>query len=104
MKLLELRKQNKLTQQELADKLKINNVTYYGYEKGRNKPDIETLIKIADFYKVSLDYLCDRKKPYSQELGYLDEKTLAILKLTQELTDKNKDQAFYYISGLVAGQ
>lgn len=104
MRLLELRKQNKLTQQEIANKLNLNNVTYYGYEKGKYEPDIKTLCKIADFYGVTLDFLCEHKTPYKQDLGYLDDKTLAILKLTQQLTDKNKDQAFYYISGLVAGQ
>lgn len=102
MRLKELR--NNISQTQLAKALGIPQTTYSNYERGDNEPDIKTLCKIADYYGVSLDYLCEHKNPNTREIGYLDEKTLAILKLTQELTDKNKDQAFYYISGLVAGQ
>lgn len=59
-RLVELRKSKKLTQQELADKLNISRATYAQYEIGRRKPDYETLEKLADFYKVSIDYLLGR--------------------------------------------
>ena len=104
MILKELRKKEHKTQQELAKYLNVSRPTYNGYELGTIKLTAETLIELAKYYHVSIDYLCGYQTPYIQELGYLDEKTLAILKLTQQLTDKNKDQAFYYISGLVAGQ
>lgn len=104
MKFKYLREQKGLTQTELAKQLNISRLNYNKYELEDVQPKIEVLCKIADYYGVTLDFLCDHKPLYSKELGYLDEKTLAILKLTQELTDKNKDQAFYYISGLVAGQ
>lgn len=104
MKFKFLREQKGLTQTELAKQLNINRLNYNKYELEDVEPKIEVLCKIADFYGVTLDFLCEHKTPYKQDLGYLDDKTLAILKLTQELTDKNKDQAFYYISGLVAGQ
>ncbi len=59
-KLKELRKSEKLTQQELADKLGIGRVNYTRYETNSIRPDYETLIKIADFYDISLDELFDR--------------------------------------------
>jgi len=40
--------------------LKINRVTYQGYEKGKHDPNLDTLIKLADFYKTSTDYLLGR--------------------------------------------
>ncbi len=104
LKLRELRKNRKLTQEEVGKILKMSQSTYQTYENNRAIPSIENLITLSDYYDVTLDYLCGHTPKHRQELGYLDEKTLAILKLTQELTDKNKDQAFYYISGLVAGQ
>ena len=59
-KLKELRLNEKLTQQELADKLMISRVNYTRYETDKVRPDYETLIKIADFYDVSLDEIFNR--------------------------------------------
>lgn len=61
-KLKELRKAFCLTQEELAEKLEISRVNYTRYENGKVRPDYETLIKLADFYDVSLDEIFDRKK------------------------------------------
>ena len=61
-KLKELRKLNNLTQEQLALIIKVPRVNYTRYETGKVRPDYETLIKIADFYDVSLDELFDRKK------------------------------------------
>lgn len=58
--LKELRKQRKITQNELADYLHLARSTYQSYEYGAAEPDIGTLKKIADFFDVSLDYLCGR--------------------------------------------
>lgn len=60
-KLKELRQSENLTQQELAEKLGIGRVNYTRYETGAARPDYETLIKLADFYDVSLDELFDRR-------------------------------------------
>ena len=60
-KLKELRKNENLTQKQLADKLEISRVNYTRYETGVVRPDYETLIKLADFYDISLDELFDRR-------------------------------------------
>lgn len=59
-RLKELRLQHELPQIAAAFDLDISRSTYAGYETGKNEPDIYTLIKIADYYKVSLDYLVGR--------------------------------------------
>ena len=59
-KLKELRKSEGLTQQQLADTLAISRVNYTRYETNAVRPDYETLIKLADFYDVSLDEIFDR--------------------------------------------
>ena len=59
-KLKELRKTENLTQQQLADILQISRVNYTRYETNAVRPDYELLIKIADFYSISLDELFDR--------------------------------------------
>ena len=59
-KLKELRKQYNLTQAALSEKVGIERVNYTRYENGKVRPDYETIIKIADFYEISLDELFDR--------------------------------------------
>ncbi|MCX7829246.1 MAG: helix-turn-helix domain-containing protein [Thermanaerothrix sp.] len=55
-KLKKLRKQKGLTQEEAAKALNIAKSTLGNYEIGRRAPDLPMLIKLADFYGVSLDY------------------------------------------------
>lgn len=61
-RLKELREDSKLTQEKIAKYLKISRQTISGYETGSNEPSIENLIKLADLFNVSLDYLCGRTK------------------------------------------
>ncbi len=58
--LKEKRINHKLTQRDIAKILKINQVTYHGYESGKHEPSLGILIKIADYYETSLDYLVGR--------------------------------------------
>lgn len=60
--LKELREQNKLTQQEVANKIQITQRAYAFYEKGDREPSIDTLIKLADIFKVPIDLLVGRYK------------------------------------------
>ena len=55
-----LRKEKKMTQKEVAEKLNISRSAYSQYEIGKKEPRIYTLIAIADLYKVSIDYLVGR--------------------------------------------
>ncbi len=56
----DLREDKDLTQKQVADMLFINRRTYAAYENGINSMTPETLIKIADLYEVSIDYLLER--------------------------------------------
>lgn len=59
--LRDLRKKLGLTQQNVADSLGISRVNYTRYETDVSCPDFDTLVALADFYDVSLDYLFGRK-------------------------------------------
>lgn len=59
-KLKDLREDNDLTQEELATILNIKQTTYSKYELGKINIPIEAFIKMADFYKTSIDYLVGR--------------------------------------------
>ena len=62
IRLLELRTDNYYTQEKVSKELGITQATYAGYESGKHQPDLETFIKLADLYKISLDYLTGRLK------------------------------------------
>ena len=60
MRLKELRKQRKLNQQAVADVLNCSQAVYSRYENGDREPPLEAIIRLADFYNVSLDELVGR--------------------------------------------
>ena len=59
IKIKELRNE-KLTQQEVADYLGITRPAYTAYESGKDKPDFETLQKLATLFNVTTDFLLGR--------------------------------------------
>lgn len=59
-KLKEIRKNRNLTQAEISQLIGVSQNTYSGYETDKHEPDLNTLIKIADTLKISLDYLTGR--------------------------------------------
>lgn len=52
-----LRKQNKLTQQELADKVGTNRVNITKWETGRTQPNLENVVKLVKIFETTADYL-----------------------------------------------
>lgn len=61
MKILrELRKEKNLTIAKTAEFLNMPFETYRSYEAGKNQADYETLVKLADFFGVTVDYLLGR--------------------------------------------
>lgn len=58
--LVELRQENNMTQQDLANILFVSVSTISNYEKGVHLPDIIKLAKIADHFHVTTDYLLGR--------------------------------------------
>lgn len=63
LRLAELCEKTGTTHQVLADYLGLNRTTVSHYVSGRNEPDINTLIRIADYFHVSVDYLVGREVP-----------------------------------------
>lgn len=59
-RLRELREDQDLKQTDIAKLLGIHQTVYSRYERGYQNIPLEYLIKLADFYQVSLDYLFER--------------------------------------------
>ncbi|NBI98998.1 XRE family transcriptional regulator [Lachnospiraceae bacterium] len=63
----ELREDQSLTQQRIADLLHIGQRTYADYESGKTRIPVDSLLILARFYNVSMDYIAgasNQKKPY----------------------------------------
>lgn len=60
MRLKELRKARGISQLRLAIDLSMNQNTISRYETEEREADYKTLIKIADYFNVSIDYLLER--------------------------------------------
>lgn len=59
-RLRQLRRMKDLTQRELAEAVHLSPATIGLYEVGKRLPDHNTLVKLADFFNVSVDYLLGR--------------------------------------------
>ena len=59
-KLRRLRENMGLQQKEVADRLGVNPSAVTRWESGEKRPDLVNLVKLADLYNVSLDYLMGR--------------------------------------------
>lgn len=60
MRLKELREDSDIKQSQIADLLNIRQNTYSQYENGQRQIPIEALIKVADYFNVSVDYILER--------------------------------------------
>ena len=59
-RLYDLRIDNDLTQKQVADYLLCNRQVYSRYERGLHEIPVSMLIKLADLYKTSVDYILGR--------------------------------------------
>jgi len=105
----ELRESQKLTQGELSSRLEITRASLSHYETGRRVPDYETLKKIADFFRVSVDYLIGRTedpepainenvKIFEESLELSDEKILERFTLTVDGRELTPEEAKRFIA------
>lgn len=60
MRLKEIRKEKGISQLKLALYMNTNQNTISRYESGEREPSLSDLIKIADYFSVSVDYLLER--------------------------------------------
>ena len=79
-----LREENNLTQEQLADILHINRVQYCQYENDYFNIPIKHIISIADYYNISLDYLFGISKAKNNSVKYtIANKSLSGIRLKE---------------------
>lgn len=90
-----LRKQHNLSQQKLADILHISQQSVYKYENNITSPDIETLIRMADYFNTSIDYLLEytdiAHKIEPVQSNMLNDEELALIEKYRRMNPHHKN-------------
>lgn len=95
-RIIEIRKEKQMSQEQLARTLGATPTTVGRYERGEVKPSIEMAVKIAEALEVSLDYLTGRSKNDLKDKKMI-ERFNAILGLMPE----DRNGILYTIDGLI---
>ncbi len=84
----ELRKEKGLTQEQLAEQLNISGRTVSRWETGKNMPDLDILIEMADFYEVDIRELIDGERKSEKMNKEMEETVLKVADYSNE--EKNR--------------
>lgn len=105
MQLKQLRTSKKMLQKDVASLLGIDRTTYAKYESGASEPNYETLLKLAEIFGVSTDYILgrDEKKPTVQDDG-LTEGERALMKQFRQLTPEQQDMVLRMVQAAADNQ
>ncbi len=95
-RLTQIRKKKKLSQAEVGKLLEIDGDAYGRYERNEVKPSIEMAAKIADVFKVSLDFLIGKT-----DLEF-DNDTLKRIEEISKLSDRTKEVVFTFLDSFLA--
>lgn len=102
MFLKELRTNLNKTQDEVAFDLGIKKQTYQNYELKKREPDVDMLIKLANYFDVSLDHLIGRQ--WQNQVGYIpDDRKELIRQLIDAPIDLIKEVQIF-VNGYNAGK
>lgn len=92
--LKKLREDASISQKALADAIGVSQQSVNKYENHNIEPDIETLIRIADFFETSVDYLIGhtsvRRKIEEVHIFELNERESKVMEQYRTLTTKQK--------------
>lgn len=88
-----------VSQQDVANFLGISRQAYSNYENGNRGPDTETLLKLAEYFEVTVDEILrgKEKAPTAGESSERDEMTGEILEELLKLPPKSQEEARKYI-------
>lgn len=100
MKIKEIREKYGLSQRELALQIGLPPQSMSRYENGQVEPNIETLIKLADFLHVSLDELIGRPTNLINKM-VLTEREQSIIEKVLNMNEKQQELTEFYIDTLL---
>jgi len=102
--LKQLRMRKGESQKQIALNTNIPYANYNKYETTDTAPDISTLIKLADYFHTTVDYLIGHEVPYLINKSILTENQLEIFEMIQKLSDSNCNLVKAYLIGLLTAE
>ncbi len=96
-KIKELRKNNKITQEQLGNAIGVSKMAISYFEKGKKSPGRESLEKIADYFNVTTDYLLGRSEDpelSEEENKIVTEEGKNIMALIESLPEDERKKAW----------
>lgn len=100
-----LMEENNLTANKLAIACKLQNNTFTYWKNGKTKPTLDALIRIADYFNVSIDYLVGRETPTQtiQNITTTDtsEDIKQFTQLWKQMDEFQKASVMGYAQGLI---
>ncbi|MBQ8444290.1 MAG: helix-turn-helix transcriptional regulator, partial [Clostridia bacterium] len=97
MNLKKIRLSKEKTQTEVAQAVNLTQFTYSNYENGKTEPNIETLINLANYYKVTIDELVGHEVPYLINKIDFTSEQLALIDKIKSLNGNQCNQISAYI-------
>lgn len=95
-RITQLRKQQQLSQEELAKRVDVSRTIIGNYERNTNSPSIEILLKIAKVFNVSVDYLIGESN-----LSSFDKEALKRIEDIEKLDADTKQHLFFLIDNVI---
>ena len=92
VKLKALRTGQKLTQQQLADRIGVAKSVVSYYESGDRYPSYDVLVRIARIFHTSTDYLLDVSKDNVIDVTGLSDEDIAVVRTVAEALKRKKEQ------------
>ena len=95
-RITQLRKQQSLSQEELAKKVGVSRTIIGNYERNANAPSVEVLVKLARVFNVSVDFLIGEG-----QLSALDKDLLKRIEDIEQLDEPTKEHLFFVIDNVI---
>lgn len=104
-KMKKLREDNDLTQKEIAEVLEISQQSYSYFESGKREISLRHIKRLAEYYKVSADYLLGVQKNSMESKEFSDSFLpdigwLRVIEILKRLPQDKRQSLFSYMSYL----
>lgn len=108
--LKELRKEKRLTQEQLAEIVQVSSRTVSRWENGNNMPDLDILIELSDFYEVDLREILSGERKSTNMNKEMEETVLKAVDYTNTEVERYTKRIhlllltgaiFWFVSGLI---
>ena len=96
-RLIGLRQKSGLTQREVAQFLGVDRTTYVKYERGDSEPNFDTILKLADFFDTTTDYILGKTNNPKSLDEQLEGIEFALFGEVRDMTDEEKQDVLEYI-------